>query len=48
MINMLDTQNTAPEPSDPSSSGVGVGVDRGASSTAAQSQYYRTDGGRGK
>ncbi|XP_016925354.2 netrin-A isoform X2 [Drosophila suzukii] len=46
MINMLDTQNTAPEPDDAESS-PGVGVDRnGASGTAAQSQYYRTEGGR--
>ncbi|XP_032594227.1 netrin-A isoform X2 [Drosophila grimshawi] len=43
-INMLDTQNTAPEPNE--STG-GVGVDRGASSAAAQSPYYRTEGGRG-
>jgi len=48
MINMLDTQNTAPDPDDAESS-PGVGVDRnGASGTAAQSQYYRTEGGRGK
>ncbi|XP_017063801.1 netrin-A isoform X2 [Drosophila eugracilis] len=48
MINMLDTQNTAPEPDEPQSS-PGAGGDRnGASGTAAQSQYYRTEGGRGK
>ncbi|KAM8719009.1 hypothetical protein ACLKA7_011674 [Drosophila subpalustris] len=44
MINMLDTQNTAPEPSESTGS---VGVNRGASSSAAaQSQYYHTVGGR--
>ncbi|XP_044317185.1 netrin-A isoform X2 [Drosophila rhopaloa] len=48
MINMLDTQNTAPEPDEPQSS-PGSGGDRGgASGTAAQTQYYRTEGGRGK
>ncbi|XP_016995274.2 netrin-A isoform X1 [Drosophila takahashii] len=46
MINMLDTQNTAPEPDEPQSSPA-VGGDRsGATGTAAQSQYYRTEGGR--
>ncbi|XP_030079386.1 netrin-A isoform X1 [Drosophila hydei] len=43
MINMLDTQNTAPEPNE---STEGVGMDRGASPAAAQSQFYRTEGGR--
>jgi len=48
MINMLDTQNTAPEPDEPESS-PGSGGDRnGAAGMAAQSQYYRTEGGRGK
>lgn len=48
MINMLDTQNTAPEPDAPESS-PGSGGDRnGAAGMAAQSQYYRTEGGRGK
>ncbi|XP_017055603.1 netrin-A isoform X2 [Drosophila ficusphila] len=48
MINMLDTQNTAPEPDEPQSS-PGNGGDRGgASGMAAQNQYYRTEGGRGK
>lgn len=48
MINMLDTQNTAPEPDDHESPS-GAGVERGgASGMAAQSQYYRTEGGRGK
>ncbi|XP_039499116.1 netrin-A isoform X1 [Drosophila santomea] len=46
MINMLDTQNTAPEPDEPESS-PGSGGDRnGASGMAAHSQYYRTEGGR--
>ncbi|KAH8385481.1 hypothetical protein KR093_010815, partial [Drosophila rubida] len=45
MINMLDTQNTAPEPSESHGAGA-VDRDRGASSAAAQSQYYRTEGGR--
>ncbi|EDW65948.1 netrin-A isoform X1 [Drosophila virilis] len=43
MINMLDTQNTEPEPNE--SSG-GVGMNRGVSSAAAPTQYYRTEGGR--
>ncbi|XP_060663650.1 netrin-A isoform X1 [Drosophila nasuta] len=46
MINMLDTQNTAPEPSESNGAVGGVDRDRGASSAAAQSQYYRTEGGR--
>ncbi|KAH8418989.1 hypothetical protein KR222_011386 [Zaprionus bogoriensis] len=46
MINSLDTQNTAPEPSETSVRVGAGGVDRGASAAAAQSQYYRTEGGR--
>ncbi|XP_020805527.1 netrin-A isoform X2 [Drosophila serrata] len=46
MINMLDTQNTAPEPDEHESPATGGGVS--ASGMAAQSQYYRTEGGRGK
>ncbi|KAH8295550.1 hypothetical protein KR044_011464 [Drosophila immigrans] len=45
MINMLDTQNTAPEPSE-SEGAVGAERHGGASSAAAQTQYYRTEGGR--
>ncbi|KAH8356576.1 hypothetical protein KR200_006625, partial [Drosophila serrata] len=44
MINMLDTQNTAPEPDEHESPAPGGGVS--ASGMAAQSQYYRTEGGR--
>lgn len=44
MSNMLDTQNTAPEPDEPEASNPG-----GATATAAaQSPYYRSEGGRGK
>ncbi|XP_017111664.1 netrin-A isoform X1 [Drosophila elegans] len=46
MINMLDTQNTAPEPDEPQSSPGSSGDRGGASGTAAQTQYYRTEGGR--
>ncbi|SPP88712.1 netrin-A isoform X2 [Drosophila guanche] len=47
MINMLDTQNTAPEPDEPTAE---VANNRGgaSASAAAQSPYYRTEGGRGK
>ncbi|XP_052849560.1 netrin-A isoform X2 [Drosophila gunungcola] len=48
MINMLDTQNTAPEPDEPQSSPGSSGDRGGVSGTAAQTQYYRTEGGRGK
>ncbi|EDV30114.1 uncharacterized protein Dana_GF19300, isoform A [Drosophila ananassae] len=42
MSNMLDTQNTAPEPDEPEASNPG-----GATATAAaQSPYYRSEGGR--
>ncbi|XP_034664916.1 netrin-A isoform X1 [Drosophila subobscura] len=45
MINMLDTQNTAPEPDEPTPE---VANNRGgaSASAAAQSPYYRTEGGR--
>ncbi|KAH8419954.1 hypothetical protein KR009_004330 [Drosophila setifemur] len=48
MSNMLDTQNTAPEPDEHESVGPGGGNDRGGASGAgaAQSPYYRTEGGR--
>ncbi|XP_032581548.1 netrin-A isoform X2 [Drosophila sechellia] len=48
MINMLDTQNTAPEPDEPESSPRSGGDRNGAAGMAAQSQYYSTEGGRGK
>ncbi|KAH8237770.1 hypothetical protein KR038_011575, partial [Drosophila bunnanda] len=47
MINMLDTQNTAPEPDEHEAQATGGGGGGGvASGMAAQSQYYRTEGGR--
>ncbi|KAH8276094.1 hypothetical protein KR018_007421 [Drosophila ironensis] len=50
MSNMLDTQNTAPEPDEAEAGdpGTGNGSDRGGATAAAAAQapYYRTEGGR--
>ncbi|XP_022208530.2 netrin-A isoform X2 [Drosophila obscura] len=49
MINMLDTQNTAPEPDEHEpTADVANNRGGGSASAAAQSPYYRTEGGRGK
>ncbi|XP_017850812.1 netrin-A isoform X2 [Drosophila busckii] len=47
MINMLDTQNTEPEPNEAPAGAAAGGAGRGGGG-AAQTQYYRTEGGRGK